>query len=99
MNPTRRSLKIIIVFSLVFILCGVLHIALYGLDFTTSAVQLYSAVAVLAWAYSLRSRITNTSVKYYLYAIAFLMELLSLSQACRYAVFSENSTLEHVIMT
>lgn len=89
MSQTRRSLRIIAGFTLVFVISGVLHMTLYGVSFANSAVQLYVSVAVLLWAYTLRRRIINKALLRYLYVIVFLMELLSMAQAGRYALFTD----------
>lgn len=94
MNQTKRSLRLIGIFSLAFIMSGVLHIALYGVDFANTIVQLYSAVVVLLWGFSLRERITNKVVLLFLYGIVFLMEVMSLAQAGRYALFLGDSVGE-----
>lgn len=91
MEQAKRGFKLVCVLSLAFFLSGALHILLYGVDFFDTIVQLYSAVLVLLWGFSLRERITNKVVLLFLHGIVFLMEVMALAQAGRYSLFLGDS--------
>ncbi|MBQ6513453.1 MAG: hypothetical protein IJI09_01905 [Clostridia bacterium] len=69
-----------------FLLCGVLHVALYGVFFTDSIAQLFCGAAVLVWALSVQRRVTDRRLRRtLLWAAAFLL-LYSILQYVNYSL-------------
>ena len=69
-----------------FLLCGVLHVALYGVFFTESIAQLFCGAAVLVWALSVQRRVTDRRLRRMLLWAAAFMLLYSILQYVNYSL-------------
>ena len=83
----KRNLCLICLCAL---LSGVLHMALYDVDFFDGFTQLYCAAFSLIWGISIQKRITDTRLRRFLLAIVFSLVLYVILQAAKYNLFPES---------
>lgn len=76
-----------------FLLGGFLHVALWGVDFTTCIVQIYYATVLCIWSWTVRVRIFDRRVRHGILGIAFLSILMFTLQTGKYALFQRSDFL------
>ena len=90
----RQHIKFLLVYNIIFLVFGLLHVALYGVMFTDSIMLLiYSGVGII-WGGSIAWRVTDARVRNIIIAMVVFIELFFLMQLCNYKFFSKDITLE-----
>ncbi|MCQ2454147.1 MAG: hypothetical protein MJ136_06305 [Clostridia bacterium] len=84
-DENRSMLSLI----LAFLGCGLLHVFLYGVPFTTEIVRIVCGVMALLWAHSIRERIIDGRVRRLLIGVSCVFALLFLLQFCQYHVLPD----------
>ena len=84
---SKTAKRNIILFAAAFLLCGVLHVVLYGCPFTVCFVQLYGGTLVVLWGTTVRKRITDNRLCFILLCIAGCLLLQFILQIFRYDFF------------
>lgn len=93
MNSLKERYLIIVLLVCAFILGGILHVSLYGKEFTTCIVQIYYGAVVVIWAMSIQLRITHDRVRNCILLIACMLLLYLVLQVERYNLIRLNGTL------
>lgn len=87
---TKAAKRNIALFFAAFLLCGVLHILLYGVDFTFCIVQLYCGVLTILWAISVRKRVIDDRLRSLMLWVAVCLFMHFGLQLLRYDLFQGN---------
>lgn len=74
----------IVVYPVLFLLCGLLHVVMYGVPLTDCIMQILYGSLVLLWAQMIRKRIVDIRVRRMILVIAGLIMMYILLQAVRY---------------
>ena len=82
----RSSGRYIALFAATFLLCGLLHVFLYGVYFTDSIAQLFCGAVVLLWALSVQRRVTDGRLRRMLLGAAVFMLLHNVLQCLHYTL-------------
>ena len=72
-----------------FLLCGLLHVLLYGVDFVDLVSQLCCGAVIAVWGISVRTRVTDRRLQRILLALTACLFLLLLMQTVNYR-FAQN---------
>lgn len=94
---TKATKTNIILFLAAFLLCGLLHVLLYSVDFTYCIVQLYCGVLTIFWAVSVRKRVVDDRLRTLMLWVAVCMLLLFILQILRYDLFTGNMTAQRYL--
>lgn len=78
---------------IVFLLGGILHVALRNVDFTDCFSQIFFGCVVLTWGVSISDKIINNKERHILYAVIVFMEMYFVLQICKYRLFFNNRTV------
>ena len=84
---SRTSKRNIALFAAAFLLCGVLHVLLWGVDFTYTFSQLFMSILTLLWVLTVKKRVTDARLRRLLLWIAALMILFYVLQIMKYRLF------------
>lgn len=84
---SRTSKRNIALFAAAFLLCGVLHVILWGVDFTYTFSQLFMSILTLLWVLTVQKRVTDARLRKLLLWIAALMILFYVLQIMKYRLF------------
>lgn len=87
----------IALFLAAFLLCGFLHVALYGTDFTLCISPIFSSAVVVLWILTIRERIIDTRLRRIIQGIAVTLLFHFLLEIFRYNLFSDNITAQRYI--
>ena len=90
---TKAARRNIALFAVGFLLCGFIHIALYGQDFAFCIVQLFCGVLTILWAISVRKRVTDDRLRFLMLGVAVCLLLHFILQILRYSMFKGNITV------
>ena len=85
LKVTKRN---VVLFSAAFLLCGVLHVLLYDLDFACCFSSLFCSALTVLWAVTVRKRITDFRLRTLMLWIAAFLLLQFVLQILRYDLFS-----------
>lgn len=88
MNNTKHNLFSLIVFMLLFLLGGIIHVAAWGVDGLNNVTELYYCAFCLFWSVSVQKRITDTHTRNLLLRCAGIIIAAYLFQTCRYLLMS-----------
>lgn len=88
MVTTNKCIKMVLLLSSFFLLGGILHMALYGVNFADNICQIYYGVTVLLWGINVERRVTDKRVRSLLFGMVVLLLLQFFLQACRYKYIS-----------
>ena len=80
-----------------FLLCGILHVLLYGVPFTDGFSQLFCGAVVLTWGISVKKRVTDQRLMHLLLAMAGFLLLYLILQLSRFSFFDDNITVERYL--
>ena len=94
---TKATKRNIAFFSAAFLLGGVLHVLLYGVDFAWCIMQLYYGALTIVWAITVRTRITDHRLRSLMLGIVACMLLYYILQISRYELFWLNITVRRVL--
>ena len=94
---TKAAKRNIALFFAAFLLCGVLHILLYGVDFTFCIVQLYCGVLTILWAISVRKRVIDDRLRSLMLWVAVCLFMHFGLQILRYDLFQGNITVQRYL--
>ena len=86
MQRFSSSGRAVALIAAAFLLCGALHVALYGVFFTESITQLFCGAAVLVWALSVQRRVTDRRLRRMLLWTAAFMLLYNILQYVSYSL-------------
>ena len=70
-----------------YALCGLLHVLLYDVPYLDGFSDCFCCVLALAWALSVRKRVTQRKLRVLLIGIAYLMIVYICLQLCRFLLF------------
>lgn len=84
---SRTSKRNIALFAAAFLLCGVLHVILWGVDFTYTFSQLFMSILTLLWVLTVQKRVTDARLRKLLLWIAAFMILFYVLQIMKYRLF------------
>lgn len=73
-----------------FILGGLLHVVLYGVDFCDCICQIYYASLAIIWGIAIDKRVTHKQIKNLLFGIIALAILMQTLQICKYKLLGDN---------
>ena len=90
-SSSGRSVALI---AVAFLLCGLLHVGLYGVFFTESIMQLLCGAVVLIWALSVQRRVTDDRLRRILLCTAAFLLLYNILQFMRYSLSGDDLTFE-----
>lgn len=90
---TKAAKRNTALFAAGFLLCGLLHVALYGLDFAFCIIQLFCGVLTILWAISVRKRVTDDRLRFLMLGVAVCLILHFILQILRYDMFKGNITV------
>ena len=90
---SKNSKRNITLFAAAFLLCGILHILLYSVEFTLSFSQFFCGVLTLYWAVSVGKRVTDGKLRVIMLWIAACLLLHFCLQIMRYTFFYESITV------
>lgn len=90
---SRRENMNIWYLIVLFLVGGILHVALRNVDFTDCFSQIFYGCVVLLWSANISERIINHKVRNILYAIIFFMEMYFVLQICKYRLLFNNRTV------
>ena len=76
-----------------FLLCGLLHVLLYGADFAELFSQLYCGAVIAVWGISVRTRVTDRRLQRLLLVLAACLLLLLLLQTVNYRFAQDREML------
>ena len=97
MQRFSSSGRAVALIAAAFLLCGLLHVALYGVFFTIDIAPLFCGAAVLLWALSVQRRVTDGRLRRILLWTAAFMLLHSILQIVRYSLSADNPDFERHI--
>lgn len=83
----------ILILLAAFLVGGFLHVALWGVNFTTCIVQIFYGSALCIWSWTVRIRIFDRRVCLSLLGIGLLSVLLFMLQTGKYALFQTSAFL------
>ena len=84
-------------YAAAFLLCGTIHVLLYGVSFADSAAQLFCGVVVVLWARSVHRRITDDRLGRMLTGTAVLMLLYVALQIMRYELCEKGTAFHRLL--
>ena len=82
--------RFVALFAGAFLLCGLLHVYLYGVYFTDSVTQLFCGAVVVLWALSVQRRVTDERLRRTLLGTAAFMLLYNVLQFMRYSLSGDD---------
>ena len=94
---TKAAKRNIAFFSAAFLLGGVLHVLLYGVDFAWCIMQLYYGALTIVWAITVRTRITDHRLRSLMLGIVACMLLYYILQISRYELLWNNITAKRYL--
>ena len=94
LHITKRNMFLIVA---AFLLCGALHVLLYGVGFADNFAQLFCAAFTIIWAVSVEERITDRRLRRILLGIAVLLLLYLLVQVARYSLYNATVVPDHIL--
>lgn len=100
MEKEKAKLKISLffIFLIMFLIGGVAHVALYGVDFADCICQIYYGMMVMVWALTIQKRIIDKRERNILVSVACLLLAAFLMQALRYKLVPDGkNTLMHYV--
>ena len=80
-----------------FLLCGVLHVLLYGVEFFDVFSQLYCGTVTILGVVSVKKRVTNRRLRLVLLMISGSLLLYLVLQIARYSLFRNLMTAERYL--
>lgn len=83
--------KRFIIFSIVFLIGGILHVVLREVDFTACFSPLFYGVLVLVWGMLVDDQVIDRRVRILVRGIVFFLGMYFLLQICRYRLTNGNS--------
>lgn len=84
-----KEIKVTILFTIVFLLGGLIHVITNPWDFTSCIAQIYYSSLVIIWAYTINYRIVNKKVRQLMLMEATLFILTIFLQMFRYRIFEK----------
>jgi len=84
---SKTSKRNIALFAAAFLLCGILHVLLWRVDFTSTFSQLFMSVLTLLWALTVKKRVVDVRLRRLLLWIAALIVLFYVLQIMKYRLF------------
>lgn len=94
---TKATKRNIVLFVSAFILCGVLHVALYGVDFALDISSVLSSFPVILWALAVRKRVTDKRLCTLMLCSAAMLVLHFVLQIFRYSLFADDFTAQRYL--
>ena|GEM_PF-1066889 len=91
MDRVRTSKSAVILLLAGFLLCGFLHVALYGVPLTDNIVQLVCGSVTVAWGFFVWKRVTDPVVRNLLVGVAGFLMMYFVLQFLRYKLITEVS--------
>lgn len=88
MVTTNKCIKMVMLLLSFFLLGGLMHVTLYGVNFADNICQIYYGITVLLWGITVERRVTDKRVRSLLFGMVALLLLQFLLQACRYKFVS-----------
>ncbi len=88
MYISRSAKRSILLFTAGFLLCGIVHLPLPGLDYTNCITQLYCSMLLLIWALSVQERVTDRRLRSLLLWAAGFVLLFFILQIIKYDLVS-----------
>ena len=83
--------KRFIIFSIVFLIGGILHVVLREVDFTACFSPLFYGVLVIVWEMLVDDQVIDRRVRTLVRGIVFFLGMYFLLQICRYRLTNGNS--------
>lgn len=91
---SKSTKKNILLFLAAFLLCGFLHVFLYGTDFTFCISPIFGSAVVVLWTLTVRERIIDRRLRRIIQWIAVTLLLHFLLEVLRYDLFAGNITAQ-----
>ena len=88
MDRVRTSKSAVILLLVGFLLCGFLHVALYGVPLTDNIVQLVCGSVTVAWGFFVWKRVTDPVVRNLLVGVAGFLMMYFVLQFLRYKLIT-----------
>ncbi|MBQ9188796.1 MAG: hypothetical protein IJ138_05670, partial [Clostridia bacterium] len=88
MIVAKVTKRYIALFTAAFLLCGVLHVVLYRMDFTMCFAQLYCGALTVAWASTVQRRVTNRALRRLMLCVSATIVMNFVLQVARYQLFA-----------
>ena len=88
MIVAKVTKRYIALFTAAFLLCGVLHVVLYRMDFTMCFAQLYCGALTVAWASTVQRRVTSRTLRRLMLGVAVTLVMNFVLQVARYQLFA-----------
>ena len=89
MSYKTINTKYITIFFGAFLIGGLLHVALYGIDFFDCISQMYYSAMALVWAVTIQKRVSDRRIRNRLLVTVSLMLLMFMLQICSYKLLGE----------
>lgn len=89
MSYKSINTKYITIFFGAFLIGGLLHVALYGIDFFDCISQMYYSAIALVWAVTIQKRVSDRRIRNRLLVTVSLMLLMFMLQICSYKLLGE----------
>ena len=93
MSYKSINTRYIVIFFVAFLLGGLLHIALWGIDFFDCISQMYYSAMAIAWGVTILKRVSERRIRNCLLIIIGLMLMMFMLQICTYKLFGEELNL------
>ena len=94
---TKAVKRNIVLYLAAFILCGVLHVLFYRVDFTFCFSQIFCCVLTILWAITIQKRITDERLRSLMLWIAASLLLHFVLQILRYDLFDDSITAQRYL--
>ena len=86
----RRNMAVIVA---AFLLCGILHIFFYGVDFTDNISRIYCGVVAIVWGSTVRKRVTEPLLRRLLSGVVLTFLLFLAAQMVTYRFGQDQETV------
>ena len=97
MKNSKKEIEITILFTMAFVLGGILRVTIGKLDFTIGLTRIYYCALALAWVATIRYRILDKRIQRLLIAMAFFLIMSFLLQIFRFNLFHESELVRRYI--
>lgn len=97
MQSSKKEIAITILFTLAFLLGGIMRVTVGKLDFTVAITRVYYCALVLAWIATIRYRIIDKRVRRLLTSMAAFLIMSFLLQIFRFNLFTESELVGRYI--
>lgn len=90
MSYKSINTRYIAIFIGAFLIGGLLHIALWGIDFFDCISQMYYSAMAIVWGVTIIKRVSERRIRYRLLATIALMLMMFMFQICSYKLLGED---------